>query len=192
MAHEILSVKLCQLDDRLEKLHTRIHISETANHDRLQQEIAALEQECAEIDEILKKNLCHSKAPLASVLSQNYGLIEQTIQKTGVQLHAMEPECQDGESFVEKKSCWRNTHWTLHSGQRIAHCCSPWKRLTHNWYGNRKKEKIYEGSQITQKAIDLLLSHRDGCNPAVQYDYYPFNAPEPNCRDRLQHFRPNG
>ncbi|MGI5894325.1 MAG: hypothetical protein ACOX6P_06980 [Candidatus Merdivicinus sp.] len=103
MAHEILSVKLCQLDERLEKLHTRIHMSETANHDRLQQEITALEQECTEIDEILKKNLCHSKAPLTSVLSQNYGLIEQTIQKTDVQLHAMDPACQDGEDLVEKK-----------------------------------------------------------------------------------------
>lgn len=36
MAHEILSVKLCQLDERMERLHSRIHISETASRNRLQ------------------------------------------------------------------------------------------------------------------------------------------------------------
>ena len=103
MAHEILSVKLSQLDDRLGKLHTRIHLSETANHDRLQQEIAYLEQECAEADEILKNNLYHSKSQIASVLSQNYGQIERTIQETNQELHAMETDCQDSESSVEEK-----------------------------------------------------------------------------------------
>ena len=103
MAHEILSVKLSQLDDRLGRLHTRIHMSETANHSRLQQEIADLEEECAEADEILKKNLYHSKSPIASVLSQNYGEIERTIQETDGQFHTMEKGYQDHESFVEEK-----------------------------------------------------------------------------------------
>lgn len=103
MAHEILSVKLSQLDDRLGKLHTRIHISETASHGRLQQEIACLEQECAETDELLKKNLYHSKSRIASVLSKNYGQIEQTIQETNAQLHSTGTDCQDNESFVEEK-----------------------------------------------------------------------------------------
>lgn len=103
MAHEILSVKLSQLDDRLGRLHTRIHMSETANHDRLQQEIASLEQECAEADEILKKNLFHSKSQIASVLSQNYGQIERTIEETDVQLRTMETSYQDRESFIEEK-----------------------------------------------------------------------------------------
>lgn len=103
MAHEILSVKLCQLDDRLGKLHTRIHMSETASHDRLQHEIADLKQECDEIDETLKNSLYRSKAPIASVLSQNYGQIEQALQETDARLRAMEPDCQDGDSFVEEK-----------------------------------------------------------------------------------------
>ena len=103
MAHEILSVKLYQLDDRLEEMHTRIHISETASHKHLQQEIASLEQECAQTDEILKKNLYHSKARVASVLAPNYQQIEQTIQKASAQLRAMESCDQDGEAFVEEK-----------------------------------------------------------------------------------------
>lgn len=103
MAHEILSVKLSQLDDRLGRLHTRIHMSETASHGRLQQEIASLEQECTEADEILKKNLSHSKARIASVLSQNYGQIERTIQEADGQIRTMGMSCQDSESFVEEK-----------------------------------------------------------------------------------------
>lgn len=102
MAHEILSVKLCQLDDRLEKLHARIHMSETASHDNLQQEIAVLERECTETDEILKKSLFGSKAQIVSVLSQNYGEIERTIKETDIQLSKRNTDRSDGEAFVEE------------------------------------------------------------------------------------------
>ena len=50
VAHEILCVKLSQLDDRRGKLHTRIHMRKTASHGRLQQEITSLEQECIEVN----------------------------------------------------------------------------------------------------------------------------------------------
>lgn len=103
MAHEILSLKLCQLDDRLGKMHTRIHMSETAGHERLQQEIIELEQECTEVGGILKKSLRHSKAPLAAVLSRNYEQIERTIQDTDIQLRARKTDSPDEESSVEEK-----------------------------------------------------------------------------------------
>ena len=54
-------------------------------------------------DEILKKNLFHSKSRIASVLSQNYGQIERTIEETDVQLRTMGTDYQDRESFVEEK-----------------------------------------------------------------------------------------
>ena len=47
MSHGILSVKLCQLDDRVGRLHSRIQMSETASHSQLQQQIDMLERECA-------------------------------------------------------------------------------------------------------------------------------------------------
>lgn len=56
MAHEILSVKLCQLDERMERLHSRIHISETASRNRLQQEIDALTQECDQAEATLRES----------------------------------------------------------------------------------------------------------------------------------------
>ena len=103
MAHEILTVKLCQLNERLDKLHSRIHISETAGHDRLQQEIAALQQECAQTDDILQKSLHRSKAPLAAVLAQNYEQIEGTIRQAACQLTALEMGCPTKETAVEGK-----------------------------------------------------------------------------------------
>lgn len=102
MAHEILSVKLCQLDDRLGKMHTRIHMSETASHDRLKKEINELEQEYTEVGEILKKSLSCSKAPVAAVLSKNYEEIESTIKATDTQLYAMKAGCQYEEYSVEE------------------------------------------------------------------------------------------
>ena len=58
MAHEILSVKLCQLDDRVGKLHTRIRMSETASPSQLKQEISMLKQECREGESVERNNHC--------------------------------------------------------------------------------------------------------------------------------------
>lgn len=103
MAHEILSVKLYQLDEQLGRLHSRIHISETATHDRLRREIDALEQERIQADAVLRERLYRSKAPLVSVLSRNYGQIEGIIQEMCHQLAEMESGCADGETMAEDK-----------------------------------------------------------------------------------------
>lgn len=103
MAHEILSIKLCQLDERLGKMHTCIHMGESENHARLQQEIAVLKQECTETSNILKKSLLHSKGPLAAVLSKSYEQMERSIHKTDLQLRAMKAGCQDEEALVEER-----------------------------------------------------------------------------------------
>lgn len=103
MAHEILTVKLCQLDDRLGRLHSRIHMSETADHDRLRREIDALARESAETDAALQSSLHRSQAPLAGVLAQNYEEIEQTIRAAAGQLQARATRCPDQETAVEDK-----------------------------------------------------------------------------------------
>ena len=56
MSHEILSVKLCQLDDKISRLHSRIHMSETAGHAELRREIAAMKQEYAESETVLRES----------------------------------------------------------------------------------------------------------------------------------------
>lgn len=103
MAHEILTVKLCQLDDRMGRLHSRIHISETADHDRLQREIDALKQENAENVATLRNDLHRSHAPLSGVLAQNYETIEQAIRSAAGQLQAREARCLNPEVAVEEK-----------------------------------------------------------------------------------------
>lgn len=101
MAHEILSVKLCQLDDSVGRLHSRIRISETASHARLQQEIAALERECAEAEDALRENLRRSRSDLTAVLSRGCGRVEQEIESSKKQLREMAGRTESSEAVVE-------------------------------------------------------------------------------------------
>lgn len=48
MAHEILSVKLYELEKKIEQLCGRIQISESASHDRIKAETETLRREYAE------------------------------------------------------------------------------------------------------------------------------------------------
>ena len=57
MAHEILSVKLCELDDHIGRLHGRVHLSESARHSQLKQEIETLRQDCAAAELALEQKL---------------------------------------------------------------------------------------------------------------------------------------
>ena len=103
MAHEILSVKLCQLDDRMGRLHSRIHISETASHSQLKREIDALEQEYTQSEAILGENLQRSKSKLVSILAQSYKQIEQAIQNAKDQMQAAAADVPDTEAVTEEK-----------------------------------------------------------------------------------------
>lgn len=103
MAHEILSVKLCQLDDKVGRLHSRIHISETANHSQLSREIEALRQECTETELSLREKLRLSKSDLVSVLSKSYEKMEQLIQDAKAELQAVAGDCPDDNALAEAK-----------------------------------------------------------------------------------------
>ena len=81
MAHEILSVKLCELEDQLARLNSRIHMSETADRGRLQSEILALRRECAENELTLRTKLRCSRSGMVGALADSYGEIEQHVQK---------------------------------------------------------------------------------------------------------------
>ena len=48
MAHEILSVKMYELDKKLELTHSRIQLADSMDTARLQQQIQQLRQECEE------------------------------------------------------------------------------------------------------------------------------------------------
>ena len=82
MAHEILSVKLCELEDQFSRLNSRIYLSEMADHPRLQREIRELDRECEETDLTLRKKLQRSRAGIVSVLSDSYGEIGEIMERT--------------------------------------------------------------------------------------------------------------
>ena len=80
MAHEILSVKLYELEKKIEQLCGRIQISESASHDRIKAETETLMRECAENALILRNRLMFSKASAVAKLSEAYVRVEQIIK----------------------------------------------------------------------------------------------------------------
>ena len=103
MAHEILSLKLCQLDERVGRLHSRIHLSETAGPGRLEQEISALERECLDEEAALRDSLRRSKSELISVLAQGCAQVEQDITQSRGQMSQVLEKSPDGETAMEER-----------------------------------------------------------------------------------------
>lgn len=103
MAHEILSVKLCELEEQLARLSSRIHLSETADQLQLQREIQALRRECTETELTLASKLQRSQAEMVSVLASSYGEVERSIQKAKAALYEQTVPCGDPEAAAEKK-----------------------------------------------------------------------------------------
>ena len=79
MAHEILSAKLNELDGKIGRLHSRIHISESEEPEQLAQAVCDLRRECKEETAMLQNQLQYSKAWPAGALSAAYQDIEVTI-----------------------------------------------------------------------------------------------------------------
>lgn len=88
MAHEILSIKLCELEDQFARLNSRIRLSETADSEQLKQEVKALQRECAEGELSLRKKLQLSHAAIVSTISHSYTEIEDTIHRSRETLQA--------------------------------------------------------------------------------------------------------
>lgn len=94
MAHEILSVKLCELENQLSRLSSRIYLSETAGNERLQQEIQTLSKEYVENEMTLRKKLEMSKPELTATLADAYAAIQLIIEKTKSKLQTR-ADCQN-------------------------------------------------------------------------------------------------
>lgn len=103
MTHGNLSVKLNQLDDRMERLHSLIQISETSDQETLRQTIDRLEQECLRSETNLWEILRHSRSALVKVLAGSCEKVEQVVQNTRKQINTLEEESEDEETVVEEK-----------------------------------------------------------------------------------------
>ena len=76
MAHEILSVKMYELDKKLEQTHSRIQLAESMDTERLHQQIQNLRQECQESRITLENRLRHSKTDCVMKLAGVYDQVE--------------------------------------------------------------------------------------------------------------------
>lgn len=103
MGQEILSVKLGQLEEQLDRLHNRIRIGQTSGHSQLRQEIEDLKRECDETRNDLLENLQKSRSPLVSVLAQSYAQVEAIVQESKDHLQLMAQDSPDEETILEEK-----------------------------------------------------------------------------------------
>lgn len=100
MAHEILSVKLCELEDQLSRLSSRIHLSETAGRPQLLQEIRALRRECDETELTLQAKLRRSRTGTAAILADFYGEAERNARRTRATLEEHALRCDRAEEKI--------------------------------------------------------------------------------------------
>lgn len=103
MAHEILSIKLCELEDQIARLLARIRLSETADSRKLRQGIRDLRQECTENERILQEKLQLSRAAAVSTIAHGYAQIQEIIRENGAVLQARASEEGVGEAGSEEK-----------------------------------------------------------------------------------------
>lgn len=81
MAHQILSVKMYELDKKMEQTHSRIQLAETMDIERLHQQIQDLRQECVENRITLENRLHHSKTGCVSKLANVFDQVEAAVGK---------------------------------------------------------------------------------------------------------------
>ena len=103
MAHEILSVKLYELDKKIGQVHSRIQLSETASREQVRVEIESLRSECRESALTLQNKLRFSKGKVAGRLCQAYDKVEQIIRQTEEELSKPEDESRNAEVSAEEK-----------------------------------------------------------------------------------------
>ncbi len=81
MTHPILSVKMYELDKKLEQTHSRIQFAETMDTERLHQQIQNLRQECAESRITLENRLHYSKTGCVTRLANVFDQVEAAVEK---------------------------------------------------------------------------------------------------------------
>lgn len=104
MTNEILAVKLCELDRRVGRLHSRILDLEHAPQEVLQQEIKALRREYQENEQMLRNNLRFSRAPSVAVLYQAYTEVEEVLERLRKQMEQESEENKETQSSGTKKT----------------------------------------------------------------------------------------
>ena len=103
MAHEILSIKLCELEDQIIRLLHRIRLSETIDQVQLEREIKALKQDCEENELTREEKLQLSRAEIVSVIAQTYAEMQQALQKNNDALRDRDSRSLDSDAKSEER-----------------------------------------------------------------------------------------
>lgn len=103
MAHEIMSVKLYELDKKIGQVHSRIQLSETASHDQIRAEIESLRSCCRENALTLQNKLRFSKGEVTDRLFKAYGEVEQIVQQALEGLSKLHSGSWSTDAFAEEK-----------------------------------------------------------------------------------------
>lgn len=103
MAHEILSIKLYELEEQIARLLSRIELWESADNAQLKKAIKALELECEENEQSLKKKLELSRSGIVSTIAHTYGQIEAVIHQCKADLQTKAEQRTEPDLEAEEK-----------------------------------------------------------------------------------------
>ena len=103
MANEILAVKLCELDEKLGRLHGRIILSQSFDRKNLKHEIERLENEFEEAEIALRQKLKFSKNGCVAALSKAYQDMESIASCTREELKLRAGESGDADISAEEQ-----------------------------------------------------------------------------------------
>ena len=81
MAHQILSVKMYELDKKMEQTHSRIQLAENMDMERLYDQIQSIRRECVENRITLENRLHHSKTGCVAKLANVFDQVEAAVGK---------------------------------------------------------------------------------------------------------------
>lgn len=99
MPHELLTVKLDELDEAIGRLHGRIESSQTDTLERLQDSIVYLSHECVESEHLMHNRLKYSKAEPVRKMLRVYEEIKSMIQNVYQQFESN----QSADTKAEEK-----------------------------------------------------------------------------------------
>ena len=101
MTHDILSVKLYELDKAIGQMHSRIEQGEMDCPEQVEKDIQELRRECRENREMLHNKMKYSKAKLVGRIAEAYDKVDQVIQIAQEQLGISFTEETTKEYFLD-------------------------------------------------------------------------------------------
>ncbi len=103
MAHEILSVKLCEMDNELSDFHSKIRISDQLSAEELNKEIMKLKVQLEESVNLAKHSLEQSRAKISSALLEEFDALGCGLKDAFEKITEEAETAGDPEFATEKK-----------------------------------------------------------------------------------------